>query len=399
LLAVVGASGSGKSSVVRAGLIPALQQGQPLADGTKPPKGSDRWLMHVITPTARPLESLAASLTRASESVTATATLIDDLAKDTRSLHLYARRLLSLPGSGDRLVLVVDQFEELFALCKDKTQRKAFVDALLAAACPEADVPCSPANSVVTVVLTLRADFYANCAEFDNLRSALQDYQRYIGAMSEAELRRAIEEPARLGGWELEPGLVDVLLQDVGDEPGALPLLSHALLETWKRRRGRTLTLAGYAASGRVQGAIAKTADDVYGHDLTPEQQAIARNIFLRLTELGEGAQDTRRRVTLSELIPQDESAEEVQAVLQKLADRRLVTTYEGEAEVAHEALIREWPALRGWLEEDREALRVERRLGEAAHEWEDSGCDESYLYRGAQLGRPRKQAKPMAAG
>ena len=204
--------------------------------------------------------------------------------------------------------------------------------------------------------------------------------------MSEEELRRVIEEPAKRGGWELEPGLVEMLLQDVGDEPGALPLLSHALLETWKRRRGRTMTLAGYAASGRVQGAIAKTADEVYGHELAPEQQAIARNIFLRLTELGEGSQDTRRRVMLSDLIPQDQSAEAVQGVLQKLADARLVTTSEGEAEVAHEALIREWPALRAWLEEDREALRVQRRLGEAAHEWETNSQDESYLYRGARL-------------
>ena len=268
LLAVVGASGSGKSSLVRAGLIPALEQGQPLADGTQPPKGSDRWLKHIITPTVKPLESLAASLTQDSESVTATATLIDDLVKDPRSLHLYARRLLSRPGSGSRLLLVVDQFEELFTLCKDKAQRKAFVDALLTAACPDEGASCVPAQSVVSVVWTLRADFYAHCAEFENLRAALQDYQRYIGAMSQEELRRVIEEPAKRGGWELEPGLVEMLLQDVGDEPGALPLLSHALLETWKRRRGRIMTLAGYAASGRVQGAIAKTADDVYGHEL-----------------------------------------------------------------------------------------------------------------------------------
>jgi formylglycine-generating enzyme required for sulfatase activity/energy-coupling factor transporter ATP-binding protein EcfA2 len=386
LLAVVGASGSGKSSLVRAGLIPALQGSQLLADSTQLPKGSAHWPVHVITPTARPLESLAASLTRDSEAVSATATLIDDLAQDPRSLHLYARRLLSKPNAGERLLLVVDQFEELFTLCKDRVQRKAFVDALLTASCPQEDGDCSLAESVVTTVLALRADFYADCAEFDNLRTALESYQRYIGAMSQQELRRAVEEPAQRVGWELEPGLVDVLLQDVGDEPGALPLLSHALLETWKRRRGRTMTLAGYAASGRVQGAIARTADDVYGQRLTLEQQAIARNIFLRLTELGEGAQDTRRRVTLSELVPQDESEEEVALVLRKLADARLVTTYEDEAEVAHEALIREWPTLRGWLEEDREALRVQRRLGEAAWEWESNGRDESYLYRGAQL-------------
>ncbi len=173
---------------MRAGLIPALQGGKPLAHSTQLPKGSARWAVHVITPTARTLQSLAASLTRDSESVSATATLIDDLAQDPRSLHLYARRLLSRPNAGERLLLVVDEFEELFTLSKDKAQRKAFVDGLLMAACPEEGAPCAPAASVVTVVLTLRADFFANCAEFENLRSALDGYQRYIGAMSQEEL-------------------------------------------------------------------------------------------------------------------------------------------------------------------------------------------------------------------
>ena len=387
LLAVVGASGSGKSSLVRAGLVSALQTGQPLPDGTTPPAGSAAWPVHIITPSSRPLESLAASLTPASEPVTAIARLIDDLANDPRSLHLTVRRLLSQsPKSPTHLLLIVDQFEELFTLCKDKAQRKAFVDNLLAAACPDPDGSCQPAETSTLVVLTLRADFYAQCSEFDNLRLALERYQRYIGAMSKQELQAAIEEPARRGGWELEPGLVDVLLQDVGDEPGALPLLSHALLETWQRRRGRVLTLAGYMASGRVQGALAKTADAVYQRGLTPEQQPIARGIFLRLTELGEGAPDTRRRVSLRELIPQNETAASVRSVLKTLADARLVTLDRDEAEVAHEALIREWPALQEWLAQDREGLRVHRRLTEAAREWEQNGRDEGYLYRGSQL-------------
>jgi WD40 repeat protein len=396
LLAVVGASGSGKSSLVRAGLVHAFQVGQPLVDDVTPPDGCQCWPVHIITPTSRPLESLAASLTRDSESVTATATLMDDLARDPRSLHFYVRRLLSQPGAGGRLLLVVDQFEELWTLCKDKAQRKAFVDNLLAAACPEAG-GCSPVDASTLVALTLRADFYAQCAEFDNLRAALERYQRYIGAMSQEELRRAIETPARRGGWELEPGLVDVLLRDVGDEPGALPLLSHALLETWKRRRGRTLTLAGYAASGRVQSAIAKTADEVFQRRLNAEQQSIARGIFLRLTELGEGAPDTRRRVPLDELVPQDETATSVQAVLKTLADTRLVTTFQDEAEVAHEALIREWPALQTWLAEDREALRVHRRLTEAAREWKQNESDEGYLYRGLPLAQAGEWAEQHA--
>ena len=395
LLAVVGASGSGKSSLVRAGLVSALQTGYPLPDGTTPPAGSAAWPVHIITPSSRPLESLAASLTPANEPVTAIARLIDDLANDPRSLHLTVRRLLSQSrNSPTHLLLIVDQFEELFTLCKDKAQRKAFVDNLLAAACPEPDGSCQPAETSTLVVLTLRADFYAQCSEFDNLRLALERYQRYIGAMSKQELQAAIEEPARRGGWELEPGLVDVLLQDVGDEPGALPLLSHALLETWQRRRGRVLTLAGYMASGRVQGALAKTADAVYQRGLTPEQQPIARGIFLRLTELGEGAPDTRRRVSLRELIPQNETAASVRSVLKTLADARLVTTDRDEAEVADEALIREWPALQEWLAQDREGLRVHRRLTEAAREWEQNGRDDGYLYRGSQLAQAEEWAE-----
>jgi hypothetical protein len=377
LLIVVGDSGSGKSSLVRAGMIPALRRGEPLVDGTCPPSNSARWPIHVITPSSHPLKELAASLTRDSESVTATATLMDDLARDSRSLDLAVSRLLKRSGA-PRLLLVVDQFEELFTLCRDETERKAFVDNLMSAASP-------------VLVLTLRADFYAHCFQYDTLREALERCQATVGAMRAEELRRTIEEPAKRGGWELEPGLADLLLRDVGAgenrqaEPGALPLLSHALNETWKRRRGRELTLRGYAESGGVRGAIAKTADAVLG-ELRPEEQAIARNIFLRLTELGEGTQDTRRRATLDELITNNQLQLAIESVIQKLADARLITTGEGTAEVAHEALIREWPALRRWLDENREGLRTLRQLTESAHEWERLKRDEGLLHRGARL-------------
>jgi WD40 repeat protein len=403
-LAVVGASGSGKSSLVRAGLVPALKRGEQLADGILPPEGSTHWPIHIITPTSHPLEALAASLTRDSESVTATSTLIDDLARDPRSLHLYVRKTLShspspigdLPmgegrGGGSRLLLVIDQFEELFTLCHNESERQAFVDNLLNAVAP------SPVGALPTgegwrggdgptiVVLTLRADFYAHCAQFADLREALAKQQEYIGPMSADELRRAIEEPAKRGDWNFEEGLVDLLLREVGNEPGALPLLSHALLETWKRRHGRVLTLKGYTDSGGVHGAIAKTAETIF-NELTPEQQTIARNIFLRLTELGEGTQDTRRRAALTELIPHPEAKAAVEAVLKTLADARLITTHEETAEVAHEVLIREWPTLRRWLDEDREGLQIHRRLTEAAQEWDKHNCDESELYWGGRL-------------
>ena len=205
--------------------------------------------------------------------------------------------------------------------------------------------------------------------------------------MSPDELRRAIEAPAEAGGWEFSPGLVDLILHDVGEEPGALPLLSHALLETWRRRRGTVMTLKAYAESGGVRGAIARTADRVFHGELDRDQQGIAQSIFLRLTELGEGSQDTRRRVALRELVPATvPDGEAVSAVLGRLVDARLVTTSADTAEVAHEALIREWPTLRDWLSHDREALRVHRHLTEATQEWELLERDSGALYRGARL-------------
>ena len=313
------------------------------------------------------------------------------MANDPRSLDLFASRLLAKTGA-PRLLLVVDQFEELFTLCKDRTEQQAYVDNLLAAAVPE---------GVTTVILTLRADFYARCAEFANLRTALQDYQKYIGPMSREELCAAIEKPAQANGWDFEPGLVDAILDDVAGEAGSLPLLSHALLETWKRRSGRMLTFAGYHAAGGVQGAIAKTADAVYA-ELPPDEQAIARNIFLRLTTLGEGTQDTRRRVPLPELLGSGGQAAQVQAVLKRLEDERLVTAERAAAapadgargepeavyvDVTHEALISEWPRLNTWLNEDREGLLVHRRLTEAAQEWQDLGRDSGALFRGRAAG------------
>lgn len=364
-LAIVGASGSGKSSVARAGLIPAWKK-----------ENAGRGAIHIVTPTARPLESLAASLTRESESVTATSTLMDDMQKDVRSLRLYVKKMLSNSGETN-LLLVVDQFEEVFTLCKDPVERKAFIENLLSLVDGE--------HRAAQVILTLRADFYHQCAEYEGLRQALEKHQAYIGAMTQDELRQAIIQPAEKNGWDFQPGLADLILQDVGTEPGALPLLSHALLETWKRRQGRTLTLQGYAEAGGVKKAITQTAESVYDH-FSPAEQTIARGIFLRLTELGEGVQDTRRRVKMDELAQAKERQESVAKVLKTLTDARLVTTGQDSAEVAHEALIREWGTLRKWLDEDRESLRLHRHLTESAAEWQRRGREASELYRGARL-------------
>jgi S1-C subfamily serine protease len=374
-LAVVGASGSGKSSVVRAGVVAAVQS-------------DPNWRIHIVTPTTNPLETLALSLTRDSESVTAAKTLRDDMRSDPESLHLYARRLLP-DDSKAHLLLVVDQFEELFTLCRDTEEKEAYINNLMSAVAAERGGP-------VHVILTLRADFYHHCMAYQPLLQALEQDQKNIGAMSVDELQQAIEAPAKEAGWQFEPGLIDLMLRDVSNEPGALPLLSHALLATWQRRRGRTLTLAGYSDAGGVHGAIAKTAESTY-QALGAKEKLIARNIFLRLTELGEGTQDTRRRASLQELKPHAGNQTETEHVLHLLADARLIITAKESAEVAHEALIREWPTLRLWLDENREALRIHRHLTETAQSWDARGRDPDELYRGARLTGAEDWAKGNA--
>jgi len=373
-LAIIGASGSGKSSVVRAGLVPALHWQQP----------SSGWPVFVMIPTTHPIEALAASLNREIQPGLPVRKLVDELARNPESLQELLSQIAQTAGA-THAILIVDQFEELFTLCRSETEQLAFVENLLHAA-------CQPGEAAM-IVIVLRADFYAHCARFNLLRQALSQHQEYIGPMSDEELRRAIEAPAQHGHWDFEPGLVDLLLHDVGadsghgPEPGALPLLSQALLATWQQRRGRTLTLSGYAVSGGVRGAIAETAESVYYDRLEPEQRNIARQIFLRLTELGgeTSTADTRRRVSFDELVPKPEDQEDVHEVLMTLADARLVTIDQDTAEVAHEALIREWPTLRSWLEEDREGLRLHRRLTETAQEW-DLGRDPGSLFRGSRL-------------
>jgi WD40 repeat protein/transcriptional regulator with XRE-family HTH domain len=374
-LAVVGASGSGKSSVVRAGLVPALRWQQT----------SSGWPIYVITPTSHPLNALATGLYGNTKERQSTSVIENDLARHSQALHLNLRRIAKSAGDA-KVLLVIDQFEELFTLCRSIEEQAAFVENLLSAAFEP--------NGESFIVIVLRADFYAHCARFDLLRQALSKHQEYIGPMTTNELRLAIEEPAKRGHWELEQGLVDFLLYDIGTdgghapEPGALPLLSHALLSTWQRRRGHNLTLSGYLASGGVRGAIAETAEAVFYDQLEPEQRAIARQIFLRLTEFGDAstATDTRRRVKFDELASRPEDREQVREVLMTLTNARLITTDQDAAEVAHEALIREWPTLRNWVDENREGLRLHRHMTVTAQEWDASSRDPSMLYRGARL-------------
>jgi PAS domain S-box-containing protein len=380
-LVIIGPSGSGKSSLARAGLIAALKQGEI--------EGSSQWPIAVCRPGPDPLESLAVALsdaTNVAQTPSALRDLIRDLRDDERMLHLTARLALREAPPERRLALLVDQFEEIFTLCDDDGLRQALINNLLYAA--------RAVNGQTVVLLALRADFFGQCAKYPVLAAALSDSQVLMGPMTDGELRHAIEWPAQLAGCEFEPGLVDLLLRDVQDQPGGLPLLQHALLELWGGRQGRRLTHAAYRAIGGVEGALERRAEAVYNQFTEPARE-ICKRIFLRLTQPGEGTEDTKRRVSLQELSPAEGETETVEMVIRRLAsaEARLITTESGEdlarerfVEVGHEVLVRGWSRLRKWIEEDREALHIHRRLTEAAKEWRDNYQEGSFLYRGARL-------------
>jgi WD40 repeat protein/transcriptional regulator with XRE-family HTH domain/energy-coupling factor transporter ATP-binding protein EcfA2 len=370
-LAVIGPSGSGKSSLVRAGLLPALRRGAV--------QGSSDWTQIVFTPGAEPLTALASQLAPGS-AVAAVQRMVDRLARDPRTLHVAMS-----PGrdAQPRVLLVIDQFEEIFSQCDDERDRAQFVANLLYASA----VP----DGRTQVVVTMRADFYARCAVYPELAARIAANQHLLGSLDTAGLRQAIEGPARRVGLTLESGLVDTILDEVAGEPGALPLLEHALLELWGRRQGSVLTWTGYRASGGVQTALAQRAEAVHS-SLGIDDQMVARRVLVRLTQLGDSTEDIRRRVALGELVSAEQGRDATERVVRALADARLVTTGgdiaggEGWVEVAHEALIRSWPRLREWLDEDRAALRLRWRLSEAARDWQRLERDEGSLYRGAAL-------------
>ncbi|MEU9917868.1 helix-turn-helix domain-containing protein [Streptomyces sp. NPDC051001] len=337
--AVFGPSGSGKSSLLRAGLIPALRRTQ--EPDLRPAA------IRILTPGEHPARSHASLLVPAS-------------ARD---------------GSAEAdTFVIVDQFEEVFTLCHDTAERARFIDQLLAARHPE---------SRLRVLLAVRGDFYGRCAEHRDLADALRDANLLAGAMSQTELRDAVVKPAAAAGLTVERALTARLVKEVADAPGGLPLLSHALLETWRRRRGKTLTVAGYEAVGCLDGAIAKSAEQVYDR-FTESQATAARRVLLRTVAPGDGTPDTRRPVQRAELpgTGRDDTA----TVVEALAGARLLTVDGDTAELAHEALITSWPRLREWIEEDRERLRVHRHLTEAAHAWQDLGREEGALSRGSRL-------------
>lgn len=380
-LAVVGPSGSGKSSLARAGLLASLKQG-------KVP-GGDTWPVAICKPGAQPLQSLAVGLADAAglgESPSGIRDLIRDLAADPSMLHLTTRLALRGVPADRRLVVLIDQFEEIFTLCSEEKIRRALIDNLLQAAI---------ANDGQTVVLlTLRADFYGRCATYPDLAEMLSDHQVLIGSITRDELWQTIERPARLAGLTPESGLTDLLLKEIEDQPGCLPLLQHALLQIWERRQARRLTVAAYREIGGVTGALERHAEEIFGGFTESEREA-CRRLFLRLVQVDEAQGATKRRLAREALVSVADPEAERQAaetVLATLVNKRLLTAEApGEekrptVELAHEALLTAWKRLRDWIDAGRQDLRIRRRLDEAVGEWLGSGREQSYLYIGARL-------------
>ncbi|WP_405834200.1 hypothetical protein [Streptomyces sp. NBC_00105] len=356
-LAVFGPSGSGKSSLLRAGLVARAR-----AAG---------WPVMLFTPGPHPVEECAIHL--AAPTGEAPGALVTELLDEPLALHLRIRQaMLDRTPDVDTLI-VVDQFEEVFTLCGDRDERGAFIAMLLEAA--------TAATSRTRVVLGVRADFYGHCVQDPRLVEAIRDAQIAVGPMSSQELREAITRPAVLADCTVTGPLLAAVVADATGQPGALPLVSHAMVETWRRRSGSRLTLEGYLAAGGIQHALAHTAEAAYGA-LSPVQQDLARSLFLRLTALGDGTEDTRRRITKDELDPSPDTL----YVLESLARQRLVTLDEGCVEITHEAIIRCWPRLRGWLTEDRDRLLLHRQLTDATAGWAAHDRDPHALYRGARL-------------
>jgi WD40 repeat protein/class 3 adenylate cyclase len=367
VLFVIGPSGSGKSSVVRAGLIPAVRSGSI--------SGSDRWPVALFSPRADPTAELAHQLHRLADG--GSDSRVD---RDERSSLVgpaEARRLADvICGESDGMLIVIDQFEELFTLSQRRAQER-FLETLAAIV--------DPATSRVRVVMAMRADFYGACSTFPWLASRVTANQVLVGPMSLADLKSVIEQPAVRAGLRLEKGLADAVLEDAGGEPAALPLVSHAMAETWRRREREMLTLAGYREAGGVDGSISQTADSLYESVFDDEEKQACRRLMLRLVNPGEGTSDSRRRLPRGEL-ERDPDPEVSTWVVDRMVDSRLLTVDRDSLEIAHEALLRSWPRLRNWIEEARDDLRMRQRIDGAAAEWLAQDRDPDLLYRGTPL-------------
>jgi hypothetical protein len=372
LLAVLGPSGSGKSSIVRAGLISALKAGAL-------PGSVDWFYFPPMVPGSNPLERLAA-ITRPED--VAVEAWVHDQAEayrhdPARLAHLIAER--SLPN----VVLVIDQFEELFTLCGDDATREAFVDNLMQL------IALPDARHIV--IITMRTDFEGQVARLPKFQPLFEQALVHITPLNAGELREAIEAPANLIGLKFEEGVVDALLNDILGEPAALPLLQFTLLKLWEQRDHNRVTWEAYRKVGGGRLALARSADEFY-NGLIPEEQVSARRILLRLVRPGEGLEVTSQRVRRNDLYYRSDARDRLDRVLAKFILARLLRLTPGsvpaddQIEVAHEALVRNWPTLVSWLEEERAVIRERQRLISAAEQWQALGRDPSALLQGVLL-------------
>ncbi|MFD9880118.1 AAA family ATPase [Streptomyces alboflavus] len=413
LVVLVGASGAGKSSLLNAGLVPTLQGGAlgaengpvlqlvPGADPVGELTGRIPGLADAVAggsaDTSRFADAVRAALGAWAEGEGAVAAAGQDAAGAKRPTGAERPTTVEPEPQAPptpRPVLIVDQFEEAFTLCSDEDERRTFIQ-LLHAACSPGD-PGAPA----LVVLGIRADFYEECLGYPELADALQHRHMVLGPLTTTELRHAVTGPAKAVGLELEPGLAELIVREVSTggprgahDAGVLPLLSHALLATWQRRKTGKLTLAGYRAAGGIQGAVAATAERAWS-GLDPAARSAARLLLLRLVHLGEDTQATRRRGTRRQLAAESANPDKTEESLEALVRARLVTLDADTVEITHEALLHAWPRLRDWIDSDRGDHLLRQRLEEDGRAWADSGRDAALLYRGSRLERARAWAE-----
>ena len=371
LLAVVGPSGSGKSSVVQAGLIPRVRRG-----GVD---GSERWFITQMKPGAEPFRELEAALVRIAHKAVPT------MQEQLRELDGGVLRVLEQiqPVSGAEFALVIDQFEEVFTLCESETERALFLNALLGAV--------NHPESCLRVILTLRADFYDRPLMYSGIGELLRNNTEVVLPLSVDGLMQAIARPAERHGLALEDGLLPIIVEDVHRQPSALPLLQHALSELHTQREGRVLTKAAYVSSGGVMGALARRAEEIY-QSLDANSQLLARQIFLHLVTSNENGVNTSRRVLRAELISGGADAAAIAHVLDAFKKYYLLTfdhhpiTRSPTVQISHEALIQVWERLKDWINDNREDLRLRQNLTVASQEWVNSIHEPSFLATGSRL-------------
>jgi len=381
---ITGPSGSGKSSLVRAGLIHALKQGSI--------KGSERWMFATMKPGRDPIGELG----RVVASLAGTTNAEDEIrAKSLTDETILARwcEIVLKEGREKRLVLFIDQFEEVFTQISKEEERIAFLNLLTHAA--EAD------NGRVILLFSMRSDFVPNCAVYPELNATLNRQFIQIGAMQPEELVSAIAQPALRVGLRIDPDLIAQIINDMKGEPGALPLMQFALKDLFDEGQSKggmiALTLDAYLHHGGIQKSLERHADTAFGK-LDSHEQELARSIFSGLIEVGRGTQDTKRTAIFDELIPANASTNEVETIVQKLADARLITTDESAGKdtvtISHEKLIDAWPWLKKLVNENRDVIALQNEIAEDAKEWEARKRDVSYLYTGGRLANVREQVE-----